>query len=121
KLKEYPLDTAGNYRLTPAGTPALYAGEGLHYLQPLYEYFKQTVSGSDKNRLARHLAMAGDHLLANYYLEHSYDSMMPIGYEDVKKYLDTMGKLQLLDARSYILQQAAKERIVLFNESAAQL
>lgn len=121
RLKEYPLDTAANYRLTPAGTPALYAGEGLHYLQPLYEYFKQTVSSSDKNRLARHLAMAGDHLLANYYLEQSYDSMMAIGYEDVKKYLDTMGKLQLLDARSYILQQAAKERIVLFNENAAQL
>lgn len=121
KLKEYSLDTASSYKLNPAGLPALYAGEGLHYLQPLYEYFKQTTSASDKNRLARHLAMAGDHLLANYYLEHSYDSMMAIAYEDVKKYLDTMGKLQLMDASAYILQQAANERIVLFNENAAQL
>ena len=121
KLKNYSLDTGHHYRPAAPGTPALYAGEGLQYLQPLYEYFKQTGTGPEKNRLARHLAFAGDHLLANHYLEQSYDSMMPVGYQDVNRYLDTMGKLQLTDARTFLLQQAATERIVLFNENAAQL
>lgn len=92
-----------------------------HYLKFLSEDFKSNFTRAEKYRLAQHLAFTGDQLLAEYYLKNSYDSMLAEGYKDVRRYLDTMGKLQLQDARSWILNRAASEKIVLFNENSAQL
>lgn len=121
KLQQYRLDSNTHNQPTPVGGTALYAEGGLHYLQPLYEYLKGADSGPEKNRLSRHLAYAGDHILSNYYNQLLFDSMMPAGYKDVRRYLDTVGKIQLTNARTWILNRAAKQKIVLFNENPIQL
>lgn len=120
KLKNYKPDSS-SVIAADSSSPALYKGGGLHYLAPLYENFNNTATGAGKDNLARHLGFAGDHLLANYYLEKSYDSMMTIGYQDADRYIDTMKSLQLVDAKSWILQRAAGEKAVFFNENAAQM
>ncbi len=106
KLQEYQVDSSEQEQ---------------QYLHSVAAAFKTVESTQEKFQLARQLAFAGDHLLADYYLKNSYDSMMKEGYKDVRRYLDTMGKLQLQDARSWILNRAATEKIVMFNENGAQL
>lgn len=121
RLQQYRLDNNLHNQPTSEGNVPLYAEGGLHYLQPLYEYLKSYASPVEKNRLSRHLAYAGDHLLADYFNQQLYDSMMQEGYQDVHRFLDTLGKIQLTPARAFIKNRIANERVVMFNENPVQL
>lgn len=120
RLQRYLIDTAkwGNAGSTQH---PLYTAEGLNYLQPLYQYAPVSTFSIYNQQLVQALAFAGDHQAALHFNRLSYDSMPAAGYKDVRDFLDTISKFSLVDARSFILNRAANERVVMFNENPRYL
>ncbi|KIC93779.1 hypothetical protein [Flavihumibacter solisilvae] len=109
----------------PAGQ-GIYDAKGLHYLIPVYRWVKNTgeqvqmMKPEQYSALCRDLAFAGDYTSAPGIGRLRYDSMPKEGYDDAHHYVDTMKSVMFRPAANYILNRAAGEQVIMFNESARQ-
>ncbi len=120
-VKYYPrgYDSAlDNITLQPAGN--------LHYLYPLYQFFKQeskfrSVFGDDyNNQLSEAISFTEDYHSVLEFEEQSYEMVDELSEKKIEKTVSELKGIQHVDARRYISFLAKNYQVIMLNEANAK-
>lgn len=99
-------------------------GNDIHYLYPLYqglaweEKFRKKLGSESYNDIfSQLLSFAGDYKKALEYGQKNYGTVAPNDVAKIKSYVDGLGRVQSVDAKTVIAGNAMREQVVMINEA----
>jgi hypothetical protein len=104
----------------------LQPGNNLHYLYPLYQFFKQeekfrNIFGNDYyDQLSESLSFTEDYRSALEMEEQGYEVVDELSEKKINKTVDDLRGIQHVDARRYISFLAKNYKVIMFNEAHAK-
>jgi hypothetical protein len=101
-------------------------GGSLHYLYPLYQFFKQenkfkTLFGDQyNNELAEAVSFTEDYHSSLEFEEQAYEAVDELSEKKIQKTVDALKGIQHADARHFISFLAQNYKVVMLNEAHAK-